>query len=211
MNTIELPIERLHEARWNANAMDPATLQRLKYSVSRYGLVENLVVRAIGMGAYEVLSGNQRLQVLADLGWKMVPCVVMELTDAEARLLAQALNHIHGVDDPGLRAELLQEVLQDTPREEVLALLPETTRSLEAMSNLTPESLAQYLGRFEQTRKFRLKHFLVQLTTDEHLVVEAAVKKFLPRASLLKNGNPNLRGNAIYLICKEIMDQEEAT
>jgi len=209
MKTIDLPIEQLRQAPWNANEMDQATFQRLKISISRFGLVENLVVRALGEEQYEMLSGNQRLQILRDLDWVMVPCVVMDLGDAEARLLAQALNHIHGLDDPGLRAQLLREVLVNIPGEEVLSLLPENASSLQALSNLTPESLAQSLIRFEQSRKSRMKHFLVQLTPEQHRVVEAAIKKFLPGASSLRDGSPNQRGNALYLICKEIMNQEE--
>ena len=209
MKTIDLPIEQLRQAPWNANEMDQATFQRLKISISRFGLVENLVVRDLGEEQYEMLSGNQRLQTLRDLGWVMVPCVVMDLGDAEARLLAQALNHIHGLDDPGLRAQLLQEVLMNIPGEEVLSLLPENASSLQALSNLTPESLAQSLIRFEQSRKSRMKHFLVQLTPEQHRVVGAAIKKFLPGASRLRDGSPNQRGNALYLICKEIMNQEE--
>ena len=211
MKTIDLPIEQLHEAPWNVNEMDQAKFQHLKNSISRYGLVENLVVRVLDRDRCEVLSGNQRLHVLADLGWERVPCVVMDLGDAEARLLAQALNHIHGVDDPGLRAQLLKEVLRDTPQAEVLSLLPETARSLEAFSNLTPESLSQYLVKFDQARKARMKHFLVQLTPDQHQLVESAIKKFLPQASRGQNASPNLRGTAFYLICQEVMNQEETT
>ena len=208
MKTVDLPIGKLIEALWNANTMDLGGIEQLGNSIRRYGLVENLVVRTIARNRFEVLSGNQRLQILRDLGWETVPCVVMDLGDAEARLLAQALNHIHGVDDPGLRAQLLQEVLEDIPGEEVLSLLPENASSLEALSKLTPESLSQSLIRFEQSRKSRLKHLLVQLTPEQHRVVEAAVKKFLPGASRLRNGSPNQRGNALYLICKEVMNRE---
>ena len=68
MQVVDLPLEQLQEARWNPNQMDEATLARLRESLSRYGLVQNLVVRAINRGQYEVLSGNQRLQILRELG-----------------------------------------------------------------------------------------------------------------------------------------------
>ncbi len=61
------------------------------------------MVRPIGNERYEVLAGNQRLRVLRELDVDSVHCVVVGLDDADARLLAQALNRIHGDDDLGLR------------------------------------------------------------------------------------------------------------
>ena len=107
MKIVELPITRLTGAQWNSNIMDDAMLSRLKESITRFGLVGNLVVRLLPGGLYEVLSGNQRLGVLAELGYTDVPCVVVDVDDAEARLLSQALNHVQGVDDLGLREKTL--------------------------------------------------------------------------------------------------------
>ena len=74
-------------------------MERLKESIRRYGVVENLVVRPFGNSTYEVLSGNHRLHVLGNMGHTAAPCVVVDLDDAHARLFAQALNHIRGEDD----------------------------------------------------------------------------------------------------------------
>ena len=68
MQLTDLPLDQLFEAPWNPNRMDQAMLDRLKESITRFGLVSNLVVRPTGNCCYEVLSGNQRLQVLRDLG-----------------------------------------------------------------------------------------------------------------------------------------------
>ena len=96
MKVVELPIEHLREAEWNPNIMDEAMLGRLKESIGRFGMVQNLVARAMGDGTYEVLSGNQRLRVLREMGIMSVPCVLVKVDDARARLLAQALNRVQG-------------------------------------------------------------------------------------------------------------------
>ena len=65
MNVVELPIEALREAPWNANQIDAAMLQSLRSSILKYGFIQNLVVRRID-NWYEVLSGNQRLKLLRE-------------------------------------------------------------------------------------------------------------------------------------------------
>lgn len=66
MKIIELPIASLVEAEWNPNGIEENDRKKLSTSIKRFGMVQNLVARQIGNGKYEVLSGNQRLKVLAE-------------------------------------------------------------------------------------------------------------------------------------------------
>jgi ParB family chromosome partitioning protein len=207
MNVVELPIEALREAPWNANQIDAAMLQRLRSSISRYGLIQNLVVRRIDNG-YEVLSGNQRLKLLREFNLSKVPCVIVDLDDAHARLLAQVLNHTHGSDDLGLRAELLREVLQVIPEQEVMSVLPDTMGGLAGIGAIGRETLAGYLQNWEKARAARLRNLLFKLTPDQLQTVEAAVAQMLPEARLQQGINPNARGTALYLLCKSFLDKE---
>jgi ParB family chromosome partitioning protein len=207
MEIIEIPIEALKEAPWNVNQVNSAMMQRLRVSIGKYGLVQNLVVRKMA-DDYEVLSGNHRLRLSRELLRKTVPCVVVEVDDAHARLLAQALNHIHGDDDLGLRAELIREVLQVLPEEEVLAVLPDTMDGLKGMANLGPEIMAGYLQNWEKARAVRLRNLLFKLTQKQLQSVEKAVDQMLPEARRQQGVNPNARGTALYLICKSFMDKE---
>jgi ParB family chromosome partitioning protein len=207
MNVAELPIEALREAPWNANQIDAAMLQRLRSSISRYGLIQNLVVRRIDNG-YEVLSGNQRLKLLREFNLSKVPCVIVDLDDAHARLLAQVLNHTHGSDDLGLRAELLREVLQVIPEQEVMSVLPDTMGGLAGIGAIGRETLAGYLQNWEKARAARLRNLLFKLTPDQLQTVEAAVAQMLPEARLQQGINPNARGTALYLLCKSFLDKE---
>ena len=207
MEIIEIPIEALKEAPWNVNQVNSAMMQRLRVSIGKHGLVQNLVVRKMA-DDYEVLSGNHRLRLSRELLRKTVPCVVVEVDDAHARLLAQALNHIHGDDDLGLRAELIREVLQVLPEEEVLAVLPDTMDGLKGMANLGPEIMAGYLQNWEKARAVRLRNLLFKLTQKQLQSVEKAVDQMLPEARRQQGVNPNARGTALYLICKSFMDKE---
>jgi ParB family chromosome partitioning protein len=91
-------------------------LSHLRCSIQRFGLVVPLVVRNVGGTWHEAVGGNQRLKVLQEKGLAVAPCVVVTADDAEARLLSQALNHIAGGDNLGLRAQVLREVLESTPK-----------------------------------------------------------------------------------------------
>ena len=208
MKVIDLKLAQLREAPWNPNRMEPAVQARLRTSVSRFGMVVNLVARPLGGNSYEVLSGNQRLHLLLELDYANVPCVVVDLDDASARLLAQALNRIHGEDDLGLRAEAMREVLKVLPQQEVLALLPESIESLNALASLGQGDIAQHLESWAKAQAARLKHFTVQLTPAQQDVIEDALARFITQAKGVSGDSPNTRGTALFLLCQAYLDQE---
>ena len=210
MRIVEIAVYQLREAQWNPNQMDGGMLTYLRESIKRHGLVENLVVRQVGEDIYEVLSGNQRLSMLREMGYVNVPCVVVELDDKHARLLAQALNHIHGEDDIGLRAELLREVLDTVSEGEVVSLLPDTAASLRAIATMGQETMADYLRSWEQARLARLRPLHFRLTKQQVETVEAAISRMLVQARQVKGDSPNVRGTALYLLCKFYLGREDS-
>ena len=205
MQLVDLPISQLIEAWWNPNRMDPVMLARLRKSITRFDLVDNLVVRKLEEDAYEVLSGNQRLPVLRKLAYSHVPCLVVDLDDADARLLAQGLNRIEGEDDLGLKAELLKEVLKTLPQSEVLSILPESAESLKALTALGEIDIAEHLRAWQQAQSARLRHLTFQLNGNQLEVVEQALARAL-RGYVAKEGSPNRRGTALADICRTYLE-----
>ena len=209
METVELPLDRLQAAGWNPNAMTAKGLARLQESISRYGWVVPLVVRPRTGGDYEVLSGNQRLTIAQELGLDSVSCVVVDVDDAHARLLAQALNHLHGEDDLGLRAELLRAVLEHLPPADVLAVLPESADSLRELAALGQQGMGEYLEKWQQTRAARLRHFTAQLTEEQLALVRETLEPFVAQVSPGDDGNPNRQGLALSLLCQTYRELRE--
>ena len=208
MDVVDLPLVKLREVPWNPNVMDDHMLARLKKSITRFGLIENLVVRAVGRGEYEVLSGNQRLHVLRESGIPSAPCAVVDLDDAQARLLAQALNRIQGEDNLGLKAELVRQVLESLPEQEVLDLLPETAETLQALATLGKADLAEHLEAWEQAQAARLEHMIFQLSHKQVEVVTEALERVM--AGVTKDGsNPNRRGNALHQLCRDYLERSQ--
>ena len=151
----------------------------------------------------------ERLQQIKLIGWTSAPCVVVDLGDAEAKLLAQSLAHIHGQEDLGLRAELMREILATISQDQVLKVLPETPASLQAMASMGEEEMAGYLKNFQAAQRAKLRHLNLQLTQAQLEVVEEALGRFLTAAKENQGGSPNLRGTAMYLLCQKSLDQED--
>lgn len=208
MNVIGIPLSELREASWNPNVMNHGMTRLLRSSIYRNGLVENLVVRLMDDGIYQVLSGNQRLKVLRDMGFTSVPCCVVELSDAEAMLLAQALNQVHGEDDPGLRAELMRNVLKSIDEKDVLRVLPESSASLAAITSVGRQDIAVHLAAWQKAQVARLRHMTFQFTDEQALIVEEALSR-LGEIAIEESGNPNRRSNGFYHLAKRYLEETD--
>ena len=211
MQIVEIPLDRLREAPWNPNQMDENMLSRLRQSIRLYRLVQNLVVQPLDDSTYEVLSGNQRLRLLKELGFETVPCAVVHLDDAHACLLAQALNHVHGEDDLGLRAEAVREILRGISEEQVLAILPETAQGLRALSNLGQQDMAEHLRAWQLAQAAKLRHLQFQLTPAQLEVVQKVLKRILSTARDAPQDSPNARGTALFILCEAYLEHKEGS
>jgi ParB family transcriptional regulator, chromosome partitioning protein len=210
MQLVNLPLEQLKPAPWNANQMDNQTLAKLKESIRHFGFVDSLVVRKVTEESYEVLSGNQRLKLLTEMNYSQAPCVIVEMDDARARLLAQALNHLRGKDDLGLQAELMQEVLKTIPENEIMTVLPETAVSLMALKVMQHMETADYLRMWKSRQANRLRHMQFQFTDSQEETVEKALNQLIPEAKQNQGNSPNARSTAFYLLCKSYLERSNS-
>lgn len=86
-------IEQLKPAPYNPREIDTKTKQKLKRSIQKFGLVEPLVWNK---KTGHVVGGNQRLEVLKELGYKEVEVVEVDLDLQQEQTLNIALNKIQG-------------------------------------------------------------------------------------------------------------------
>ena len=209
MEVIEIPINQISEANWNANEMDPEMEGKLSRSIKRFSLLVPLVVRELADHVYETIGGAQRLAVVRALGYTKVPCVITQADDGEARLLSQALNHIAGQDNPGLRGEVLRLILESTPECEVADLLPGSSERLKELTQIGQDDLAKYLQSKLQSSGARLEHMVFQLSREQLAIVRSALRRATDVSSSGKERNPNRRGNALAIICKRYLEEEQ--
>ena len=80
---------------------------KLKRSLSEFGYVEPVIWNKT---TGNIVGGHQRLKVLADLGYKTVDCVVVELDETREKALNVALNKISGDWDNSKLALLIADL-----------------------------------------------------------------------------------------------------
>ena len=75
MRIENIEIKKLNPAIYNPRKMDDEDFESLKKSVGEFGLVEPIVVNS----DFVIIGGHQRVRAASELGWKEVPCVMVEL------------------------------------------------------------------------------------------------------------------------------------
>lgn len=109
-----VPTAKLRKAPWNYKVDDPEKAKKLTANIERNGQVENLIVRPIARGVFEVINGNHRLDSLMLLGIKeAVVYNTGKISDAAARRLAIETNETKFDTDPLRLADLLGDIVAE--------------------------------------------------------------------------------------------------
>ena len=56
-------------------------------SIKVNGIIQDIIVRPLANGKYQILSGHNRKRCAAKLGWKELPCKIKDVDDDEAKLM----------------------------------------------------------------------------------------------------------------------------
>lgn len=71
---VELDLSKLEMAEWNYKTYDDKLQRKLVTNIKRNGFVENLIVRQVKDGKFEVVNGNHRFLAARELNFKKVMC-----------------------------------------------------------------------------------------------------------------------------------------
>ena len=84
-NFVILPISQIRPGSFQPRlSIDEASLEELKASIKRSGVIEPVVVRPIAHGTYELVAGERRLRASQALGMQEIPTIIKTLSDKEA-------------------------------------------------------------------------------------------------------------------------------
>jgi hypothetical protein len=167
---IEIPTEQLVKADWNYKTEDKKKQEKLKENIKRNGQIENIIVRLLDTGFYEVVNGNHRLDVLKDLKQKKVYCYNFgKISDVKAQKVAIETNETKFDTDNLKLAELLSEIGKEFDVDELVKTMPYSKQELENFEQLLEFDWEQYNNEKSlDDEDYVEKYVKIQLDVSEH-------------------------------------------
>ncbi|MGI8887823.1 MAG: ParB/RepB/Spo0J family partition protein [Nocardioidaceae bacterium] len=110
----ELPLGSIAaNPRQPRSVFDEDAMAELVYSIREVGLLQPVVVRAVGEGQFELVMGERRLRAAQQAGLNVIPAIVRETADTD--LLRDALlENLHRAElNPLEEAAAYQQLLND--------------------------------------------------------------------------------------------------
>lgn len=110
----EIPLDLLQRGRYQPRGViAESSLQELAESIRHQGVVQPIVVRAVGGGRYEIIAGERRWRAAQLAGLSKIPAVVRDCSDEQA-LAIGIIENIQRQDlNPLEEAQALQRLLDE--------------------------------------------------------------------------------------------------
>lgn len=114
LQTVYVDIDKLTKADYNPRKWDEKALSDLKASITRFGMVDPIILNGAENRKDVVIGGHMRLEAAKALKVKKVPAVYIDLPDIEKeKELNLRLNKNQGEFDFALLADFAEEFLED--------------------------------------------------------------------------------------------------
>ena len=186
-NIVHKPIDSLIFAEYNPRQLTDTQYKHLKDSITRFGLVDPIIINKNKDRKDVIIGGHQRVKVAKTMGIKEVPCVEIDLVYDKERELNIRLNKNTGGWD--------WDILANTFDIEELIEFGFTEADLKLFDNEYGEDFELPDGEKEPFRQMTFT-----LSDEQAEIVESAIKK-AKKNDFSDTGNENSNGNAIWWIC----------
>lgn len=144
-NFIEIPITELVKADWNYKKDDEDKREKLKNNIKRNGQIENIIVRRLDSGFYEVVNGNHRFDALKDLNVETAICYDLgKISQQQAIRIAIETNETKFESDHLLLAERIQEIIEEFSIDDLIDTMPYSEQELNNYSELLDFDWSQF-------------------------------------------------------------------
>lgn len=120
-----LNLTQLVTASWNYKTDDDAMIEKLINNMKRNGQVENLLVRELDDGKYEVVNGNHRMAALVRIGCQAAVCYDLgKISIEEAYRVSVETNETKFATDQVKLSDLLKAMAERYSIDDLLATMP---------------------------------------------------------------------------------------
>lgn len=122
---VRLPLTALQKAPWNYKVDDAEKAKKLTANIKRNGQVQNIIVRDLGRGKFEIANGNHRLDSFKELKYKDAVCYNLgKVSQAVAERVAIETNEQSFDPDPIKLGQVIEHLMEEFPKEDLLSTLP---------------------------------------------------------------------------------------
>jgi ParB/RepB/Spo0J family partition protein len=203
LTIVEIGVEKLTPNPWNPNRMSGEMRAKLRAYIEREGFVEPIVVRAHGDG-FQILGGFHRWRIAKELGYRTVPCVVVDLDDRRAKILSVNLNEMKGQSLPSLLADLVHDLSRELTLDDLESQLPYSASELKDSLELLkiPDGLEALLEE-EAAKLERERPTILSFVVEDAETVEKAIAAAQER----DDGRLN-RGRALVEIARSYIGRD---
>jgi len=135
---VDIEIEKLTPANWNYKQDYSKLLEKLKNNIKRNGQIENIIVRELETGFFEVVNGNHRLEAFKQLGFNLIKCYnIGKVSLQQAQRIAIETNETKFQSNQDQLNAILKEIIGEDSIDDLIQTLPfeeDFLKSLEAGS-----------------------------------------------------------------------------
>lgn len=132
------PIGLIKKAPWNYKNNDDKISEKLRNNIKRIGQVENVQVRELEDGYYEMVNGNHRLDDMIALGKEFIVAYDHgDISETEAKRIAIETNETRFESDEMKLSILLNELKLDFNIDDLKITLPYSDFELRNISNFS--------------------------------------------------------------------------
>ncbi len=141
----DIEVSKLKKADWNYKEENDEQTNNLINNFKRNGQLENILIRELKKGSYEVVNGNHRLDVMKILKIKEVHTYNLgKISLSEAQRIAIETNETKFDADNLKMAELINMLSKEFPTDDLAKTMPYNEEEIKKMSELTEFDWAQY-------------------------------------------------------------------
>lgn len=199
-----IAIEKLVPADWNYKKFDNLDMQKkLVANIKKNGQVENIIVREIEKGFFEVVNGNHRFLAMKELKYTEVMCCNMgKISLNQAKRIAVETNETgFDADESKLAALLNDVILSEEDFHETNPFTEDQMKEFNAL-NLDDEEIEDVTPSAKKTQKTKT---ISSLAGDKYttLKLEATPETAEEFTALIGrfSGDKSTESTALHIIC----------